>query len=146
MIFFKILFGKKILHTKSEGRYECMLKEEKERQKIKKEVDVYFELGDKAQNFWEAGAYKKAMASGEKQLDWYRDNGNRAKLEKDLMGVLPKQILGLDIVLRALKKDEEFSEAIFLVEEFGKITDKDSLYNSEMVAQLQKKFVTANSK
>lgn len=114
-------------------------KQERERNKNRKDVDSYFEFGEKAQALWRDGKKEQALTYANKQINWYRDAAKREKLELDLAGVLPRKILGLDTIILALQESGKFDEAIKLVKEFHQITDKDGLYNDDLIKRINKR-------
>jgi len=140
MRFLSKIFGQKDEKMDDLDKELMKLKEqEKVREKNKKAVDDYFDAGEKAQSLWRAGNKVAALKYANQQIDWYRYDTNRSKLKLDLADVLPKKLLGLDIVIRGLREDAQFDEAIELVEEFRQITDKDSLYNDDLIRRINKK-------
>jgi hypothetical protein len=103
------------------------------------EIDSYFEYGIKSQELWRAGKESEALEYANKQIAWYRDNSKRNMLQLALAGNLPRAILGVDILIRSLKMDNKYDEAIAIINEFRKITDEYSIYNDDLIRRINKK-------
>jgi tetratricopeptide (TPR) repeat protein len=125
--FLKELSERKDLSEKERKMYS----DELTRQKNKKFVDRYFYLGFKAESLYKKKKFEKAEKIALKQINWYLVDNNRKMLKFDLMGGLPKTIIGLDILISIYNKENKYKEIIALINEFKDLVDSESEYCDE---------------